>query len=68
MKSIEINKTASGRFFLLLWLHISYPLMVLYYASHALNNRESFSREPGQTVNFRRICRATGSRLKGNTT
>ncbi len=28
--------------------------------------RKSFSCEPGQTVNFRRLCRATGSRLKGN--
>lgn len=30
--------------------------------------RKSFSCELGQTVNFRRLCRATGSRLKGNIT
>ena len=30
------------------------------------HQRKSFSCEPGQTVNFRRLCRATGSRLKGN--
>nr|DAN93764.1 MAG TPA: hypothetical protein [Caudoviricetes sp.] len=29
------------------------------------HQRKSFSCEPGQTVNFRRFCRATGSRLKG---
>nr|DAL14974.1 MAG TPA_asm: hypothetical protein [Caudoviricetes sp.]DAO63666.1 MAG TPA: hypothetical protein [Caudoviricetes sp.] len=29
------------------------------------HQRKSFSCEPGQTVNFRRLCRATGSRLKG---
>ncbi|WP_218017075.1 hypothetical protein, partial [Kluyvera intermedia] len=29
------------------------------------NLRKSFSCEPGQTVNFRRTCRAIGSRLKG---
>nr|DAL46388.1 MAG TPA_asm: hypothetical protein [Caudoviricetes sp.] len=30
------------------------------------HQRKSFSCEPGQTVNFRRLCRATGSCLKGN--
>ncbi|MFV9235717.1 hypothetical protein [Citrobacter freundii] len=29
------------------------------------HQRKSFSYEPGQTVNFRRLCRAIGSRLKG---
>ncbi|MGV7507469.1 hypothetical protein PJN21_29700, partial [Mycobacterium kansasii] len=29
------------------------------------HQRKSFSCEPGQTVNFRRLCRAIGSRLKG---
>lgn len=32
--------------------------------AHA-HQRKSFSSEPGQTVNFRRLCRAIGSRLKG---
>lgn len=31
------------------------------------HRRESFSCEPGQPVSFRRPCRATDSRLKGNT-
>lgn len=30
------------------------------------HQRKSFSCEPGQTDNFRRLCRATGSRLKEN--
>lgn len=41
---------------------------LFYCASHALNNRESFSRGPGEIYFLGRLSNATGSHLHGNFT